>query len=292
MNTLNLAVGFVLSILIAGVGYRGHALARSGALGAILVGTIIFGLGGWVWGSLLVAFFVSSSLLSRYRRADKQDLADKFAKGSRRDLGQVLANGGWGALLALATVPNSVWPVIGRVHGVVGPHPLLTAAFVGAMAAVNADTWATELGVLSAIPPRLITTGEVVPEGTSGGITPLGLFASLAGALLIGLLAMPLLRIHALLGGIIVSRLALGLPLAATTGGLAGSLFDSLLGATVQGVYYCDHCVKETESKVHRCGQPTQLRRGWRWLNNDGVNFFCSVVGSLAAVLAAVGMVR
>lgn len=278
MNALSLAIGFVLSILIAGTGYWGRALNLDGALGAVVVGTIIFGLGGWVWGSLLVAFFVSSSFLSRYRRADKVDLADKFAKGSRRDLGQVLANGGWGALLALGAV----------LH----PHPLLMAAFVGAMAAVNADTWATELGVLSAMPPRLITTGKEVPEGTSGGVTPLGLFASLAGALLIGLLAMPLLRIQSLLEGMPLSRLAFGLPLVATTGGLVGSLSDSLLGATVQGIYYCDRCAKETESKVHRCGEKTRPLRGWRWLNNDGVNFLCSVVGSLAAALAAVGMVQ
>ena len=54
-------------------------------------------------------------------------------------------------------------------------------------------------------------------------------------------------------------------------------------GATVQGIYYCPQCQKETESKLHRCGQPTQHLRGWRWLNNDLVNFVSSIVGSLMA---------
>ena len=150
------------------------------------------------------------------------------------------------------------------------------------MAAVNADTWATELGVLSPSPPRLITTGRTVPVGTSGGVSPLGISASLAGALLIGLLA---LIFEGLAPGGVPSPFARWLPVAASLGGLAGSLFDSLLGATVQGIYYCEACGKETESRVHRCGATTRQVRGWRRLDNDGVNFLSSVVGSVVAGL-------
>jgi uncharacterized membrane protein len=66
-------------------------------------------------------------------------------------------------------------------------------------------------------------------------------------------------------------------------GGLSGSLFDSLLGATVQQIYYCPVCQKETEKKQHRCGTRTSFLRGWRWLNNDGVNFSASLVGGIVA---------
>ena len=76
-------------------------------------------------------------------------------------------------------------------------------------------------------------------------------------------------------------------PLLAVAGGLAGSLFDSLLGATVQGIYYCEHCAKETENAIHRCGHTTRLVRGWRWLNNDLVNFSASLLGGLVASLLA-----
>ena len=72
--------------------------------------------------------------------------------------------------------------------------------------------------------------------------------------------------------------------LAATGGGVAGSAFDSLLGATVQAIYWCDTCAKETERQVHRCGARTRQVRGWRWLGNDLVNFFASAVGALVAV--------
>ena len=264
LNPFELVGGLALSLLIGVAGYKRGALNGSGLLGALITGTLIFGLGGWEWGALLILFFISSSALSFYRARDKERLAEKFAKGHRRDLGQALANGGLAA--SLATLSQ------------LRPHPLWFVACAGAMAAVNADTWATELGVLNARPPRLITTGRRVEVGASGGVTWLGTEASLGGALLIGLT-----------GGL--GLLALGqswteagaLLLAATVGGLAGSLADSLLGATAQAIYWCDACQKETERKVHRCGTQTRQLRGCRWLGNDLVNFIASAVGALVA---------
>lgn len=261
---LYLVGGFLLSLAVSAVAYRGRSLSRSGVLGAILVGTITFGLGGWRWGLLLIAFFVLASLLSHYRRGQKQALAEKFAKGHRRDLGQVLANGGLGALLAALYF---LWP-----------NDLLFAAFLGSVAAVSADTWATELGVLSPRSPRLITTGKVVPVGTSGGVTLWGITASIAGALAIGGVAWLLLVLGR--AATLVSILLL-----ASSSGLLGSLFDSLLGATLQGIYLCPRCRVETERMVHRCGYQTTHIRGWRWLNNDLVNLASSLLGAIVASL-------
>ncbi|MFQ5594479.1 MAG: DUF92 domain-containing protein [Anaerolineae bacterium] len=260
--------GLLLSAAIGGLGYRTQALSPSGVLGAVLTGTLIFGAGGWVWGMLLIVFFASSSLLSRYREIDKAQLAEKFAKPGRRDLAQALANGGWGALLALAFT----------LH----PTPVLFAAFVGAMATVNADTWATELGVLSKQPPHLITTGKPVPAGTSGGVSVLGTLAALAGALLIGLAAEGLHLADGWLAGRSAVQWAIWLPLTAGLGGATGAFFDSLLGASVQQVYWCEGCEKETERSIHMCGAHSRPLRGWWWLNNDAVNFLSSVVGSCA----------
>jgi uncharacterized protein (TIGR00297 family) len=269
MTIEGFVLGLALSTLIGGLGYWRRALTVSGAVGAVLVGTLIFWLGGWLWGVLLVTFFLSSSWLSHYRREEKASVAEKFAKGSRRDLGQVLANGGLGTILAV----------------VYANQPF--AAFVGVMATVNADTWATELGVLSRVPPRLITTGKVMAPGASGAVTRLGIWASVAGALLIGTVATGFLQIASLVDGAGWSLRAISFPLLAVVGGLVGSLFDSLLGATVQGIYYCERCAKETESAIHHCGQPTRPLRGWSWLNNDLVNFFASLVGGLVAASVA-----
>jgi uncharacterized protein (TIGR00297 family) len=259
---MNLLLGFSLSALIAALAWRAGALNRSGALAAFLTGGLIFGFGGLSWAILLLTFFISSSILSRLFARRKASLDEKYAKGSRRDWGQVFANGGLGALLALlyALYPDQDWPWI---------------AFIGAMAAVNADTWATEIGAFSRTPPRLIISGVQVEPGTSGGVTLLGYSAILGGAALIGL------------AGMLSSPAASNLSwiLLAAAAGLAGSTADSLLGATLQAIYYCPLCKKETEKHPqHTCGTNTDHLRGWRWLDNDWVNFTCSLVGALSAL--------
>jgi len=49
LSVTNLALGLLLSIVIAVVAYHARSLAISGAIGAIIVGTITFGIGGWAW---------------------------------------------------------------------------------------------------------------------------------------------------------------------------------------------------------------------------------------------------
>ena len=265
-------LGIVLGVIMAVGGYWKRALSQSGALAAAFVGTIVFGVGGWAWGVLLVAFFVASSALSFYNPRRKAEVAaEKFDKGSRRDWAQVIANGGWATLLALM-----MWQ---------RPTPWLFVAFVGTMATVTADTWATELGTLSRTPPRLITTGREVPPGTNGAVSALGTMAALVGGLFIGTLAYLLAQWGA------ISPLTLNplwLPSIAAVSGLAGAFTDSLLGATVQHIYHCPRCDSETERTMHHCGTATHPLRGWRWMDNDMVNFLSSVVGSLVAACLAV----
>ena len=253
--------GFLLGIFIAGLAWRLGALNRSGAVAAALSGGLIFGLGGLAWSALLLTFFISSSALSRAFAKRKQELAEKFSKGHTRDWGQVLANGGLGAALVVAHAlqPGETWPWI---------------AFAGAMAAVNADTWATELGVLNPTPPRLISSWRSVERGASGAISAFGSLAALGGAALVAGIA----------AAFSASPGQLAVLIAATLGGLGGAFFDSLLGATVQSIYWCPNCQKETERHPdHLCGTPTVHLRGWRWLNNDWVNFLASVVGAVVS---------
>lgn len=266
-----IAAGLALSLLVGGLAYWRGSLTAGGWAGAVVTGTATVGFGGWAWGLTLIAFFVSSSLLSRFRQGYKQRVVgEKFEKGGRRDLWQALANGGVGALLAL-------------LYALGGEPPLLLGAFAGVMATVNADTWATELGVLNRRPPRLITTLRPVPPGTSGGVSGLGLLATLGGAALVGAtLALVLLAER--------GQWRAGLLPAALLGGLAGSLSDSLLGATLQALYRAPDG-QETERAHDAAGRPNQPLRGLRWLNNDLVNLISSLVGGLvaAALLLLIG---
>ena len=256
---IQLIIGFLFAAIIAFAALRTRSLSRSGAWGALLVGTVIFGLGGWRWAVLLLAFFVSSSALTRMAAKRKASLNEKFDKGGQRDIGQVLANGGIASIFAGLHFffPQAAWTWL---------------AFAASLAAVNADTWATELGVLNPSLPRLIVNWKPVERGTSGGISVTGTLAALGGAALIAILA----GLVSPFGNFwIVTAIAI-------LGGLLGSLFDSFLGATVQAIYRCPKCDKETEKHpLHTCGTQTVQVRGWKWLNNDLVNVGCALMGAL-----------
>lgn len=200
---------------------------------------------GWPGLAALAAFFLSGSLLTQ--------LAERRAPS--RNARQVLANGGVAAVAALL----GSWPMAG-----------------GAIAAAAADTWATEIGAFSPLPPRLVTSWRRVTRGTSGGITALGTLGGVAGATLIAWLA------HAL-----APRGTAPALFTTASAGVAGMLADSLLGATLQGKYECPACDARFERGNTVCHEPVRLTAGWRWLDNDAVNFAATLVGGAVAAIAA-----
>lgn len=259
-----------LAILLGGMltlfSHRAGWLSGSGAFTAFLLGILYFGFGTFPWYGLLLFFFLTSSLLTKWKKERKRELEKDYEKGGKRDAGQVLANGGVGAGLIFLTlfIPDY--------------KTELFYAFAGVMATVTADTWATELGVLSRRPPVHILTGKPVEAGESGGITPFGTLMSLAGAFFIGLLAAISL--------LFAEKIHLSLPalfnllLIVAISGFAGSLTDSLLGAKFQRMNRCTRCGKEVEASVH-CGTPTLHFRGISWFSNDVVNVTSSLAGGL-----------
>jgi uncharacterized protein (TIGR00297 family) len=120
-----------------------------------------------------------------------------------------------------------------------------------ALAAAGSDTWATGMGALSPRPPRDILRGHLVAPGTDGGVTWFGSLGGLIGAALVGLA-----------GATTSSTRPGALYLAATAIGVAAMLLDSVLGSGLQG------------------------RKGWRWLDNNGVNAAITVAALGAGLLA------
>ncbi len=263
----------LLALGISLLAWRMQALNVSGLVMAWGLGTVVFHCGSWWAAATLLTFFITSSLLSRLGPERKRLLVLEYAKGNARDGAQVMANGGLAALSLLLTCLGLAAP------------PITARAFLGALAAATADTWATELGGL-ARHPRHVLTGRTVRPGASGGISPAGLLASLAGGGLIGLvggLPWPAGSMagwgngHSLWGVLLATGLA----------GLLGSLVDSVLGATVQATYWCPTCHKETERRLHHCGTATVLHRGHPWVSNDVVNFVATLVGAIISILPA-----
>lgn len=287
MLIINLLLGLGLGGATAWVGYHRrrdapHFLSSSGVVGVIVISVLTFLAAGWSWGLAPLLFFLSTSIWARFRYELKRTLNARFQEGATRQLDQVLARGAWGTLLAILSAFAG--------GSAAGRNMALYAAFVGAWAASTADAWATEVGVLSAFMPdrnrtRLLIAQRRVAAGVPGGISLLGLLAGAVGSWLLGIAGLLGLSIYAWLDRLPLRPGAAYLPLAAMLGGLAGSLTDSLLGATAQGIYYCEACEQLCEKPWHTpCGGQAQQIRGWSWLTNDWINFVGSLVG--AAVTA------
>jgi uncharacterized protein (TIGR00297 family) len=241
---------------VAFAAWRARALTGAGAVAAAAVGAVILEAAGWAGGAVLLAFFISSSAVSRAARADR--LLD--AKGDRRDAWQVLANGG----------PAAIGGAIARAT--LGPGAALWVV-TGALAAAAADTWASSLGSRSAGAPRHVLTGLAVAPGTSGGISLLGTAGAAVGAAL-----------TAVTGAVAGGGTALGV--AGSIIGVFGMLADSVLGAAVQGRFQCLACGVASEWPVHHCGATTAVQGGWTWLTNDGVNAIATALGAMAGLAA------
>ena len=237
----------ILSIIIFSYAYKLKSVSISGAIGGFLVGIFIFGSGGWVLISPLVFFFISSSFLSII----------KNEKPSQRDVMQILANGGAPTFFALSYFFFQ--------------DQIFLLGFLGSLSASTADTWATEIGFLSKKRPYLIFTSRQVKKGVSGSISLLGTFGSIAGALSIGLISFYIFEFK--------NTIAL-----ITLIGSMGSFIDTLMGRYIQGKFYCTKCNKDIEQYFH-CGAETILTSGFKWIDNNLVNFIASLASGIIIII-------
>ena len=255
----NFAIAVPLAALVALAAWRLQTLTRSGAIAALLVGSITMGLAGWAGALVLFAFFLPAIALSRIGRARKRRLTD-IGKHGARDAAQVLANGG------IATLALIVGTLFHRAD-------LGDVAFAGAFAAAAADTWGTEIGTLVRGLPRHILTGKPLPTGISGGVSIAGTIAEFVGAAVVAA---------------VTASVGLGALLAVALAGIIGATIDSILGATLQERRYCDACARLCETNPHDCGMTTRVISGIPGFGNDAVNAIATLSGALAAVLLAV----
>jgi uncharacterized protein (TIGR00297 family) len=250
--------GVVASAIIAIVSYKIHFLDRGGSALAFLMGSIIFSLGGWAYTLPILGFFISSSLLSKGGKLKKKQLAATYQKSGIRDFHQTLANGGVATILVLTSFLSG--------------YEMIYYVYIASLAAATADTWGTELGIFSKKNPVLITNFNSVSPGTSGGISIIGSIASLFGSIFI-----------VFIGSLFISLTSYQI-IFIVLFGYAGSLMDSIIGATLQGQYKCEICNKNTESKFH-CKCKTNLIHGKPYIDNDLVNLFSIFFSALITFL-------
>ncbi|XP_068163190.1 transmembrane protein 19 [Antennarius striatus] len=247
-----------------------RSLDWSGALAALLVGFVMT-MASYSFFAALLAFFITSSRLTRWGGAQKKKIDAEYKEGGQRNWVQVFCNGGVPtelALLYMIEVGPGETPVdFGGQYSA----SWLSLSLLGALACSAGDTWASEVGpVLSQSQPRLITSWKEVPAGTNGGVTPVGLVASFLGGLVVGV-------------AYFASQLLLlwdpQWPLVVYGGvaGLLGSMLDSFLGAHLQYSGFDSSIGKvvsyQSATTQRICGKPV--------LDNNAVNLFSSLLVAL-----------
>eukprot|EP01104_Vermistella_antarctica_P010814 TRINITY_DN2918_c0_g2_i1.p1 TRINITY_DN2918_c0_g2~~TRINITY_DN2918_c0_g2_i1.p1 ORF type:complete len:298 (-),score=23.63 TRINITY_DN2918_c0_g2_i1:28-921(-) len=281
-----LSVALITSVLLSVRGYRKKSLDLSGSVSAFVVGFITT-CAGYRLACLLYIFFITSSLLTKYKGEKKRKIEEDFKEGGQRNWIQVLANGGFATALCLWSLSlEGVVQESSVELGVSGPSvanmkSILVLAVMGQYACVNGDTWSSELGILSTSNPILITAPwRRVPRGTNGGLSFLGCAASVMAGLCIG--------VTCYVAGLLFGNGATAsvpqwplIPLGCLAG-FVGSLLDSLLGATIQYSGFCS----QTRRIVSTPSATTRHISGWPLVDNDTVNFLSAAMTSLIVAWA------
>lgn len=262
--------GVVLALGVAFVAHRARALTSGGAALAVPIGALVHAGTGWRGSLALVAYVLTTSALGRLPSRTSRPQR----RGSRRDRVQVLANGGVPALAAACAIGAPPFAL-----------PYVLAAYAGAVATAAADSWSTEVGIRYGGVPRSIVTLRPLPVGASGGASAVGLLATWAGSAMVAVI-LSIGKPPDTTGGV------RGMFAATLLGGVAGSITDSLLGATIQEVRICPACEEETEQDVHACGMPTHVARGMPWCNNDAVNVIAIACGAAMSMAVFAWQVR
>ncbi|TNY18730.1 integral membrane protein DUF92-domain-containing protein [Rhodotorula diobovata] len=322
---MQLYLGALLTaVLVAVRGLRSASLSPSGALAASILGYAALASPLKVFSACLLGFYFAGSKATKVKAAVKATYEEPEApsiqqkasasspttapphstpSSAGRTATQVACNALVGAFCAVTWrvfysgeragaqdwAKEGAWCVVGldprgRTHS-----RALVLAAVAFWAACCGDTFASELGILSRSPPRLLTTLRPCPRGTNGGVSPWGTLVSLLGGLLVGLLAVASLAAQRQTTACGAWGWAVEIVAVAGAAGLGGSLLDSLLGATLQATYF-----SKTRNLVVHAPHPSpafpddEIVRvpgsGFAVLSNNGVNLV-----SAAAVAAVAG---
>ena len=262
---MDFLVGLILSFIIAFLAYKKASLSRSGCLAAIAIGTGKYFFGGLGFSIIMIMFFVSSSILTKFKKYNKKDFEKLNEKSGNRDYVQVFANGGVGLIFAFLYYLNS--------------NPIFLLSYAVSFAEATADTWASEIGVLSKKKTINILNLKPIKQGMSGGISILGTASAFLGALFISSIyfIVSVNTYKDIRQSFIYSIICLFV-------GFVGSIIDSILGASVQAQYYCESSNIITEKREYK-NKPNKLIKGLFFVNNDVVNLTSNLLSTLVVLI-------
>lgn len=200
----NIFLGLILALIFSFLAFLFRRLTLDGMFAAIVVGTFIFGLGGWQTAAVVLVFFITGSAISGQWEMRAPDIPNE----ARRNGLQVWANG--------------FWLIAGLILAIIFDANVFLIGALASVATATADTWGTELGSNKLTGTYLITNFQNVSPGTNGGISFQGTVAALIGSLTISAISIYVFSLH------------LYLFLYIFIAGFLGSVADSYFGALFQ----------------------------------------------------------
>ncbi|KAI9265080.1 integral membrane protein DUF92-domain-containing protein [Phascolomyces articulosus] len=271
----NYLFALALSVLLVIHSRRKKSLSPNGAAGAFALGMVTFSSSYAYFTVILLTFFLASSKLTKFKAERKRMLEADYDHSSERTLIQVACNGLTGGIIV--TLFQIYYEGQVSCFDETRNSVILFWAYMGHYACCAGDTWASELGILNKSWPISIIKFKKVPPGTNGGVSPLGLAASIAGGACVGLSGAITLAIQQSCHGLPWEIVVLG-----GLAGLGGSLIDSILGATVQRTLYSDK-----RKMVVEDDKDATVISGWNILDNHQVNFVSSILTTVICGAAA-----
>lgn len=223
---VSLALLFAISLTLHGL--RKKSLSRSGATAAFLVGFLSFA-SATRFGLTLLAFYLSATRATRYKSNLKKQIEDGYTSPSgNRSAKQVFASS------LPAVILGVIYFLQYRYDAPISPvfhaKSCLNLSYLLFFAACAGDTFSSEIGIAmpgqGKNPVLILAPWREVPRGTNGGVTLEGTLASVFGGFVVG-------SAH-FLAGPERSFSQLWLVVVGISGGLIGSVFDSILGMLFQ----------------------------------------------------------
>ncbi|MFX0134998.1 MAG: DUF92 domain-containing protein [Candidatus Hodarchaeota archaeon] len=283
-------IGGIVVGLFGVLSIKAGIVDTSGLIAGFIVGLGVWIGGGFTWFLIILTFHLVAGAFTKYKYERKRKAGFAQEKGGARGWPNVFANGGFATICA---VFGGIVLYYAQSNSfiIVQNSDLLGIAFFGFLGAIStmiADTLGTEIGLLSKSKPRLIThLSQKVEPGTSGGVTILGELGGVLGSLIVSLIALFIYLIHNVFRFPFFQFPIFGIELIiiGIISGLAGGAVDSVIGATVQGIFQCEGACKKITEKSKHCGVPAKHLRGWRYLENNMVNFLASLSGGIVAII-------
>lgn len=248
-----LILGLIGSTFIAISGYFLHAISFSGIFATIFIGTNLALTGNIPIWATVIFLFGSSLVINLIKQVIFPDSLSKetviHEKNGPRDYFQILAN----------TLPATIFILL---YTFTSNNSFLLGS-LASLAGATADTWASEIGMLSKRKPIDITTFKPLPTGLSGGVSLLGLIASFFGSLFAVL-------IFFIFSKLFYQETTTQHLFSIVVLGFFTSLLDSLLGSLFQRTY------QTTNNELTEQATGNKLVHGVTWLSNDGVNLIAT----------------